>query len=368
MNILIFLGVILVIVLAHELGHFLTAKKFGVRVDEFGFGFPPKLFGKKFGETLYSFNLFPIGGFVKIFGETLDEESMSGPDSKRSFIHKPKWAQAIILVSGIVFNLLLAWMLIIFVTTIGAPYSQLGEIPKGSVVLEEPQTTIIYVEPNFPANKAGLLAGDKIIALQVGDDKIADNLTVEQVQQFIQKNSAEEILLTYNRNADITNTVKVTPITMTDFDHPALGIMMDEIGIIKLPFHRAILEGTKTTILFIKEITIGLIGFFQSIIIGQADFGAVAGPIGIAGIVGDAATVGVASLMILVAAISINLALINLLPFPALDGGRLLFVLIEAIIKKPIKPQIANAVNFAGFAFLLLLMIVITYKDIAKLF
>jgi len=112
---------------------------------------------------------------------------MSGPDSKRSFIHKPKWAQAIILVSGIVFNLLLAWMLIIFVTTIGAPYSQLGEIPKGSVVLEEPQTTIIYVEPNFPANKAGLLAGDKIIALQVGDDKIADNLTVEQVQQFIQK-------------------------------------------------------------------------------------------------------------------------------------------------------------------------------------
>ena len=366
MDILIFLGVLLVIILVHELGHFLTAKKFGVRVDEFGFGFPPKLFGKKIGETFYSFNLFPIGGFVKIFGETVDEESQSGPDYKRSFIYQPKWAQAIILAAGVIFNLLLAWALIVLITTIGASYSRLNGIPSGGIVIEEPQTTIIYVEPNLPAHNAGLLAGDKIISLQAGGN-ILNNLTADQSQQFIKENGANEIILTYSRNGD-TKTASITPISTTDFDYPIIGIMMDEVGIVKLPFYRAVLEGTKTTIIVTKEITIGLINFFHSIIIGQADFGTVVGPIGIAGIVGNAATIGIAPLMMLIAVISINLALINFVPFPALDGGRLIFVLIETIIKKPIKPQIANAVNFAGFAFLLILMIIITYKDIAKLF
>ncbi|MEI8175073.1 MAG: site-2 protease family protein, partial [bacterium] len=111
MSIIIFIIILLVLVLVHEFGHFFTAKKFGIRVDEFGFGFPPKIFGKKFGETEYSLNLLPIGGFVKIFGENPDDENTNGPDASRSFVHKPKWQQAIVLFAGVFMNFLLAWIL-----------------------------------------------------------------------------------------------------------------------------------------------------------------------------------------------------------------------------------------------------------------
>src|SRR5947207_3662750 len=114
MSILIFIIILLVLVLVHEAGHFFTAKKFGIRVDEFGFGFPPKLFGVKKGETEYTFNLLPLGGFVKIFGENPDDENINGPDRHRSFINKPKWQQALVLLAGVFANFLLAWLLFSF--------------------------------------------------------------------------------------------------------------------------------------------------------------------------------------------------------------------------------------------------------------
>lgn len=356
----------MVIVLVHEFGHFIAAKKLGMRVDEFGFGFPPKLFGKKIGETEYTFNLLPIGGFVKIFGERPDEESISGPDAKRSFINKPKWKQAIVLVAGVFFNILLAWALFVGIFIVGAPYSVTDDIPKGGVI-EDPQLTITYVEPGSPTDLAGLNLGDKPMSLSVGNDILNDPTDVG-IQQFVANHSASDIAVTYRRGKNITDVVYITPKESDELGRPVIGIMMDDVGILKLPFHVAVLEGTKTMVIMTKAVTIGLIDFFGGILSGNADFKSVSGPVGIVNIVGDAAQVGFVSVMILTAIISINLALINLLPFPALDGGRLFFLLIEVIIKKPIKPQIANTVNSIGFFLLLLLMAIVTYNDIAKLF
>ena len=128
MSILIFIVILLILVIIHEMGHFSTAKMFGIRVDEFGFGFPPKLFGVKKGETEYTFNLLPIGGFVKIFGENPDVENTTGPDSARSFVNKPKWQQAIVLVAGVFANFVLAWVLFSFGFMSGLPTSVGAEV------------------------------------------------------------------------------------------------------------------------------------------------------------------------------------------------------------------------------------------------
>src|SRR3989344_4408085 len=154
MSIIIFLIVLAVLVLVHEFGHFIVAKKTGVRVDEFGLGFPPKLFGIKKGETEYTFNLIPFGGFVKIFGENPDEESMSGPDSTRSFVNKSKWVQASIIVAGVGFNFLLAWFLFSGTLVVGSPMST-DSLPNGAIVSNE-QLLITGVQKDSPAEKAGI--------------------------------------------------------------------------------------------------------------------------------------------------------------------------------------------------------------------
>jgi len=363
MDILIFFVVLLVIILVHEFGHFIVAKKSGIRVDEFGFGFPPKLFGKKIGETEYTFNLLPIGGFVKIFGESPDKESISGPDSERSFVNKPKYIQAAVLAAGVMFNFLLACLIFITIYVVGAPYST-DNIPKGGVV-ENPHLTITGIETGAPAQLAGLNPGDVPLSLKSGGD-ILENPTDVGIQQFVAEHSQDEIIFAYRRG-NTESFVSVIPIENEELGRPAIGIAMGEVGTLKLPFHRAILEGIKRTVILTGEVSLGLFELFKGLLSGNADFESVSGPVGIVNIVGDAAQIGIMSVMILTALISINLAIINLLPLPALDGGRLFFLLIEAITKKTIKPEIANAVNSIGFFLLLLLMAVVTYKDIVKL-
>ncbi|MCK5027708.1 MAG: site-2 protease family protein [Candidatus Pacebacteria bacterium] len=367
MSIITFIIVLLVIVLVHEFGHFIVAKRSGIRVDEFGFGFPPKIFGKKFGETLYSINLFPIGGFVRIFGETPNEESISGPDAKRSLFNKSKWTQAAVLGAGVIFNFLLAWVLFIGIFLMGAPYSVTDNIPKGGVI-EDPRLTVTYVLPDSPADRAGIKPGDKIVWVRSEENDVLSEPTDVEVQQFVSEYPYDMITIAYKRGNTQLDTIEVKPEHSERLGRPAIGITMDNVGRLRLPAHRAVLEGTKTTGVMTVAVTIGLFDFFRGIMTGGADFEAVAGPIGIVGVVGDAAQLGIVSVMILTAVISINLGLINLFPFPALDGGRLLFLGIEAVRKKSIKPQVANTVNSIGFFLLLLLMAIITYYDIVDLF
>ncbi len=181
MTAIIFIIVLAILVFVHELGHFLAAKASGIRVDEFGLGFPPKLIGFKRGETTYSLNAIPFGGFVKIFGEDPSAESISGPDSSRSFVNKPKWKQAIVLIAGIAFNIIFAWLILSVGFMIGTPASK---DYSNNVALDNVAVTVTLVSPDSPAHTAGLKAGDKIVRLESGPD-VATELTTEKVQNFV---------------------------------------------------------------------------------------------------------------------------------------------------------------------------------------
>ena len=361
MSIFLFIIILAVLILAHEFGHFIAAKRAGIRVDEFGIGFPPRLWKKKIGETTYSLNAFPVGGFVKIFGEDPDDESIHGKDAKRSFVHKSKWVQAWVIGAGIIFNLLLAWILISVGFMAGLPFSAEDEV-YGSRV-EGAVLTVTQVMPNSPAEEAGLKGGDRILALYAGAD-VLENPGVDSTQKFI--GTHEELTFAYMREKEI-RTVIIHPKDGVVSGRSAIGISMDNAGTLKLPVHEAVYAGALTTASFTWATLTGIIDFFKNIFVGQADFSEISGPVGIVGIVGDASALGFVHLISLVAIISINLAVINLLPFPALDGGRLFFILIEAIKGSPIKPSIVNTANGIGFILLILLMVAVTYSDIAKL-
>jgi regulator of sigma E protease len=361
---------LLVLVLAHEFGHFFTAKKFGIRVDEFGFGFPPKLFGIKKGETEYTFNLLPLGGFVKIFGENPDEENTTGPDAGRSFVNKPKWQQAIVLFAGIFANFLLAWLLFSIGFMTGLPTSVGGEI-SGSK-LENINLVVTSVVSKSSAEKAGLKIGDKIVSVTHTHTKIEihkiTELSPSALKAFVVAHEpGEDIDIGYLRGKDTEINMAQVVVGGTK-DEPVIGISMDEIGTAKLPFFTAIFEGLRLTWFMTKSTTVGLYTLISEAVRGKGSFAAVTGPVGMVGIVGDAYQFGFVYLLSFAALISINLAIINLLPFPALDGGRLFFLLIEKIKGSRLNPKVANTANMIGFSLLLLLMAFITYHDIVKLF
>jgi len=361
-----------VLVLVHEFGHFFTAKKFGIRVDEFGFGFPPKLFGRKYGETEYSLNLLPIGGFVKIFGENPEEEQAiceAGPDEcarNRSFQYKPKWQQAIVLFAGVFANFLLAWVLFSIGFMSGFPTS-VGSEPLG-YKLSNVNLVVVSVLPKSPAEMAGLKSGDKILSVKSNVDMIIDKPTPDTLKAFIVSHS-EGIDVGYSRGVDKNiNSAHIVP-ARNDNGEPMIGISMDMIGMAKLPFFSALLEGGRLTWFVTKDTVVGLYTLISQGLQGKSNLlASVTGPVGMVGIVGDAYQFGFVYLLSFAALISVNLAIINLLPFPALDGGRLFFLLIEKIKGSRINPKFANTANMIGFSILILLMVVVTFHDVIKLF
>jgi regulator of sigma E protease len=366
MNILIFFVILLVLVIVHEFGHFITAKKFGIRVDEFGFGFPPramKLFRK--GETLFTLNWLPFGGFVKIFGENPDDENTKGPDAARSFVNKPKWQQAIVLFAGIFANFLLAWLLFSVGFMSGLPTSVGSEL-KGHK-LENVNLVVVSVSPKSPAESAGLKSGDKIISVKSSFD-VLNEINPETVKAFIVSHKNIDIQMSYVRGKDTTvHDIKLTSEIKTPGSDPMIGIAMDQIGTLKLPIVPAMIEGMKLDWSVTKSTVVGLYKLVADGLRGKGDISSITGPVGIVGIVGDAYQFGFVYLLSFAALISVNLAIINLIPFPALDGGRLLFLLIEKIKGSRINPKFANMANTVGFAILILLMLFVTYHDIVKL-
>ena len=210
MSIIIFIIILLVLVLVHEFGHFFTAKRFGIRVDEFGFGFPPKLFGKKFGETEYSLNLLPLGGFVRIYGESPDEENMNGPDAARSFVNKAKWKQAVVLFAGIFANFILAWILLSVCFISGLPTSTDSAIAGNK--LSNVHLVVVSVVAKSPAEKAGLKTGDKILSITDGKNSTT-YISPATVQSFVVGSAGKEIDIGYTRGqSSQIITAKVLPV------------------------------------------------------------------------------------------------------------------------------------------------------------
>lgn len=369
MTVIIFIIVLAVLIFVHELGHFLFAKWNGIRVDAFALGFGPKIIAIQKGETLYSLNLIPFGGYVKIFGENPDEESLYGNDKERSFVHKSRLSQAAVLVAGVLFNFIFAWLIYAVVFTYGVTATTDG-FERYANNFHNDRIMITDVSADSPAQKAGLAAGDVIRGLSVQDQpaKEAGNYTIEDIQKTIDSSMGQAITLRYSRGSHPEiEEVTLKAVSGLVEGRFAIGVSMQKVADLKLPFYVAIYEGLHYTLVMIRDTFVGIYTFFSQILTGHANFSEVAGPVGIAGIVGNAAELGFTYLAMITAIISINLGVINLMPFPALDGGRLLFVAIESLIRRRISPKVSNIVNAVGFVLLMLLMIVITYKDIAKL-
>ncbi len=371
MSVIIFIIILAVLIFVHECGHFIVAKKSGIKVDEFGLGFPPKLLSKKIGETTYTLNAIPFGGFVKIFGEDPHMQEIKEEEKSRSFYYKPKYIQAIVLVAGVTFNILFAALIFSIGFMIGMPAtgdtSRFGEI-------ENPKLVITAVLPGSPAQKAGLVSGDAILFVEAsGNDKGAQldtegELSAVRVSQVISESNGEKITMLYQRGDAAPATAFITPTDTLVPGRKAVGISMDTVGILKLPVHTAVLQGIITTAQLTWSTAVGLFHFLWNVVTFKSDFSQVSGPVGIAGVVKDASKLGFTYVLSLAALISINLAVINLVPFPALDGGRLLFVAIEAVTRRKIPSKVATWVNAGGFILLLLLMVVVTLSDIVKLF
>ncbi|MEK7163140.1 MAG: site-2 protease family protein [Patescibacteria group bacterium] len=363
MTIILFLIVLAVLILVHEFGHFYAAKKCGVRVDEFGLGFPPKIWSWKRGETVYSLNAVPFGGFVKIFGENPDSESISGPDRARSFVNKPRWKQAVILSAGVVMNILFAWILfgIAFASGMTTAVSE-----NNSKYITDSHVIVVDILPNSPAGRAGLFSGDEILSIKTSESVIVAG-DIVSVQDTIKNSNGKKITLEIQHLAG-KKIVEVTPERGVLGENYAIGISMDLVGKVKLPVYLAFWEGAKLTVYMLKNIVVGIYMLIYNAAIGQGDISQISGPIGIARLVGDAGRLGFVYLLSFTAFISLNLAVLNLIPFPALDGGRILFVGIEAIRRKMISPRVANTVNAVGFGILILFMLFVTYRDVVKLF
>ncbi len=367
MTVVLFIVVLAVLVFAHELGHFLAARSVGVRVSEFGIGFPPRLYTWKpeGSETTYSLNWIPFGGFVKLFKEDEDTGALSPEEFARTLDAKPWYQKVWVLVAGVLFNVLLAWGLITAGLTIGVPMS-IDETTEG--VVGTPTTMILYVDEASPAGRAGFRVHDAIVRVtdSTGAEAGAD---ITAIQDFIAMHEGQALQVVVQRaGEDVTLTAQPEMRTLEGEERAVIGVVLDEVGIVRYPIWKALGVGAQTTWVTLQSVVVGLGVFFKDMALGDADFSTVAGPVGIAGLTGDAVALGFSALLSFAAMLSLNLAVINLVPFPALDGGRILFALIEAVKGSPVRPSVANTLNIIGFALLMLLMIAITVHDVVKLF
>jgi len=361
MTYLVFIPILIALIVVHELGHFFAAKLSGMRVDEFGIGFPPKVWGKKIGETEYTINKLPLGGFVKIFGE---DPVPGQPPLPRSFGSKPLILQAFVLIAGIAMNLVFAWVLISATLLIGQPRAL---TPEEAAVTPGATLAIATVLPGSPAEEAGLMLGDTVLSIEGAGGRYT-GVDGDGFIAFVSEHEAglPLTLTVRTREGEEKQVVLASRpgVVAADPERAAIGLGVMPVASVKTPLLDVPAEGAAMTWDLTKQVAVALAAFFGSLFTFTADISQVSGPLGIAIAVGDASETGIVMLLMLTALISINLALVNLLPIPALDGGRLLFVLIEGVIRRPLPAKLANTVNTVGIGFLMLLMVVATVSDL----
>jgi len=336
---MIFLSILglAILILAHEAGHFFAARSVGVGVKEFAVGFPPRWFRRKKGETEYSIGVLPLGGFVRLEGETPGEEA----DPQRSFSNHSVWARSWILVAGVLANFFLAILLFAVAFTVGAPQE------------------IIFsgVAADSPAAAAGLEFGDAILSLN--GEKIE---TAEQFITRVESGRGQELALEFRRGEEIKS-VKIIPRLEPPAGEGPLGVAVGKTGWESQNFLSALVSGFKESVEYSVLIFSGLwTALTES---GTANL---SGPVGVAAVAGQAGEMGLAYLAHFFGLLSINLAILNILPLPALDGGRLLLVLGEAIFRRRVPVRAERYWNALGISLLLLLMAYVTVQDLIRLF
>jgi len=357
MTILILVVVLGILIFVHEAGHFFVARKMGMKIEEFGFGFPPRLFGFKRKGTIYSINWIPFGGFVKILGENGEDDS---PDS---FNRKSAWSRALVLVAGVTMNILLAIVLLIFVNAAGV---RIGLIDGPSGGATDIRVQIIQVAPKSPAMNADLLALDTIVGLSTDTQRVIVK-EVTDIQTFISQNKGEEVTIEILRGKETKN-INLVPRVDPPPGEGAMGVTLMKTGVVSYPWYEAIWRGTYDGIRMTAATAVGYATIIKNLFTTGSAGVNISGPVGIAVLTGQATKTGFNYLLQFIAIISINLAIINIVPFPALDGGRLLFLLIEKIKGSPVNRKIEGWINAIGFFALIILMIFITMRDVSRFF
>lgn len=354
MSIILTIIFISALILVHEWGHFFAARALRVRVEEFGFGFPPRIFSRVKNGIRYSFNLFPFGGFVKIFGEHGEGERDSA-----SFMSRPAWQRFAVLAAGVFMNFVLAWALFTAAAGIGLP--QIADGNTAGVPV-----SILGVAPGSPAAGAGLKLGDQILEMRGGGAVSLRIEKEEDVSNFVNAYRGEEITLVIRRQGAVSE-IKATPRAVSPEGEGSLGIALGRITIERVPWYAAPIAGFEALIRSTVAIASGLWTLVSILVATGHAPGEVSGPIGILLFARDSRVLGIAYFLQFIGVLSVNLAVLNFLPIPALDGGRVLFLVIEKIKGRKISPRIEDAAHTAGFIALVLLMLLITYRDIVKI-
>ena len=432
--IIVFIVILGVLIFVHELGHFVVARRNGIRAEEFGFGFPPRIVGfqfvygkkkEKFSElesvevekvdlkegkkeiiqetvtrtigessktiptrrwrliwgskdgdsederkdkediqkhhhekgTIYSLNWIPLGGFVKIKGENGESRD---PDS---FITKSAWTRTKVLAAGVVMNFILAWFLISSGLFIGAP----EPVDSSEKIYPDSKIQISDIVANSPAQMAGLKIGDEILKKQsASSGQVVSLKNVKDVQDYINSKKGESLDLEIKRGAEFLD-VKAMPRVESPAGQGPLGISLSETVVVKYPFYKAFWKGLVETGNIVVMIVVSLFGILKNIFSGHGAGADITGPVGIAVLTKSVAGMGFVYILQFAALLSINLGIINILPIPALDGGRIFFVVIEKLRGYPVSQKTEQAFHTIGFALLILLMVLVTFKDIARI-
>lgn len=387
---LVFLLILSLLVLIHEAGHFFVAKKLGMKVEEFGFGLPPRLWGKKKGETIYSINWLPIGGFVKLYGEdeagagriaTLkgEEKPASKADEKRAFYNRPIWQRTAVVIAGVVMNTLLAVVIYYAFMIIGGFKTELPLLGQHQFFLvnQQVKTDIIVsdVNQNSPAAKAGITPLSRI--LSVNGQKVT---TMEAFSGFIKAQEGKEVMIEWQD----TQTQKKYKATLIPRVNPpknegAIGVVFFPMETVSLsydtPVQRALSGFTHPANLMAYNFTIlqQLVGVSVKEKTVEPISQGVSGPVGIFSLVGTIVDIPdakerILQLLNLAGLLSISLAFFNVLPIPGLDGGRLFFILIEAVTRRKVNQKFEGYAHAIGMILLIGLILLVTFKDIGQLF
>ncbi len=343
-----FLFVLAILIFVHEFGHFLVAKKSGIRVERFSLGFPPKIIGRKMGETEYMISALPLGGYVKLAGENPDE--ITGQPWE--FMSKPVWTRALVVLAGPAMNFFLAILLFWGIFFFAGQQKSLEE-----------QTVIGIVTKGSPAQMAGIKENDRILSI----NGIPVN-NFRQMSELIHSQPEKKILVKWERGKQIFEKEILTKKEQVlDETGKTQEIGMIGVGAVtvreNLNLFKAFIAAISLTFNFCLEI----LKFLYGLVTGTLSLKMIGGPIFIAQIAGETARQGIVSLFFFTALLSVNLALLNLLPIPALDGGHILFLIIEKLKGKPLSLKQRSIIQQIGMAFLLLLIIIVTYNDIFRL-
>lgn len=345
---LAFCGILILLIL-HELGHFIAAKFFKVKVEEFGIFLPPPIFKKRMGETNFSLNLLPLGAFVKLYGEE-EEKKEEGSFSALSFSKK-----ALIVLGGV----LSFWILATFLFFILLQIGMLGVIDD-DYFAPQAKVIIVGVSPNSPAEFAGLKAEDQILKVQ--EKEVSK---VSEVREIVNSNLGKEISLTIQRGDEILK-ISLIPREFPPPNEGPMGVNLARIAKIKYSFPKSFFQAPLLTIEKTKTILFSYFEIFKKLIKKEKIEASFSGPVGVFFLLAQYSQRGISYFLNLLAILAIYLAIFNLLPIPGLDGGKLLFLLIEKFQKRPINKEFEQKLTFSFLVFLILISIIITRYDIKK--